>query len=249
MAIQIERISDTKIWVHDGTVSIAVFDTALGAVIEGALTIGSDLVSPSASELAAINGMTATAAELNYLDIATLGTGAASKAVVLDAGDDYTWPATGVLKTGVLKDKDGVILSSTNTQLNTLVTSPIINKISETVAYAQFTDGGGTTGTYTMTAPGIPATAVVLYAVVTAVTGFTGDTTALLSIGDGTDVDRYNTGLYDVFGNAALGLDVTAPSGLIYHTVTKQPVIAITKATDWGAGTTGSVSVKVIYIN
>ena len=44
--------------------------------------------------------MTASAAELNYLDIATLGTGAASKAVVLDAGDDYTWPATGVLTYG-----------------------------------------------------------------------------------------------------------------------------------------------------
>ena len=37
--------------------------------------------------------VTATAAELNYLDITTLGTGAASKAVVLDASSDYTWPA------------------------------------------------------------------------------------------------------------------------------------------------------------
>ncbi len=46
----------------------------------------------------------ATSTELNYLDIATLGTGAASKAVVLDAGDDYIWPATGVLTYGVLND-------------------------------------------------------------------------------------------------------------------------------------------------
>jgi len=46
-----------------------------------------------ADELAAIDGVTATAAELNYLDITTLGTGAASKAVVLDANGDYTWPA------------------------------------------------------------------------------------------------------------------------------------------------------------
>lgn len=42
-------------------------------------------------------GTTATAAELNYLDIATLGTGAASKAVVLDASGDYTYPATGTI--------------------------------------------------------------------------------------------------------------------------------------------------------
>lgn len=41
--------------------------------------------------------VTATAAELNYLDIATLGTGAASKAIVLDASGDYTFPATGTI--------------------------------------------------------------------------------------------------------------------------------------------------------
>ena len=46
--------------------------------------------------------VTATAAELNYNDIAALGTGAASKAVVLDSGEDYTWPNTGVLTLGVL---------------------------------------------------------------------------------------------------------------------------------------------------
>lgn len=49
-----------------------------------------------------LDNVTATAAEINYLDITTLGTGAASKAVVLDAGDDYTWPATGVLAAGVV---------------------------------------------------------------------------------------------------------------------------------------------------
>jgi len=42
-------------------------------------------------------GTTASAAELTYLDITTLGTGAASKAVVLDASGDYTYPATGTI--------------------------------------------------------------------------------------------------------------------------------------------------------
>lgn len=46
------------------------------------------------------NGVTATAAELNYNDIATLGTGAASKAVVLDGSANYTWPNTGTLTIG-----------------------------------------------------------------------------------------------------------------------------------------------------
>lgn len=40
---------------------------------------------------------TATAAELNYLDISSLGTGAASKAVVLNSSGDYTYPATGTI--------------------------------------------------------------------------------------------------------------------------------------------------------
>lgn len=65
-----------------------------------------------------IVGVTASAAELNYLDIATLGTGAASKAVVLDAGDDYTWPATGILTYGVLKDPAGTTLAATAAEIN-----------------------------------------------------------------------------------------------------------------------------------
>ena len=48
--------------------------------------------------------VSSTATELNYLDLTTLGTGAASKAVVLDSGDDYTWPSAGVFTYGVLND-------------------------------------------------------------------------------------------------------------------------------------------------
>jgi len=61
---------------------------------------------------------TATAVELNYLDITTLGTGAASKAVVLDSGDDYTWPATGVLTYGVLKDPAATTILATGAEIN-----------------------------------------------------------------------------------------------------------------------------------
>lgn len=44
-----------------------------------------------------VAAVTSTTTELNYLDITTLGTGAASKAVVLDANGDYVWPSTGQL--------------------------------------------------------------------------------------------------------------------------------------------------------
>ena len=51
---------------------------------------------PTAAEFNILTGVTASAAELNYNDITTLGTGAASKAVVLDAGGDYVMPAAGL---------------------------------------------------------------------------------------------------------------------------------------------------------
>jgi len=65
-----------------------------------------------------IVGVTASAAELNYNDIAVLGTGAASKAVVLDAGGDYVWPTNGFLKYFQLKDADDTLLSTTLEYIN-----------------------------------------------------------------------------------------------------------------------------------
>lgn len=62
--------------------------------------------------------VTSSGAELNYLDITTLGTGAASKAVVLDAGDDYIWPVTGIMTYGVLKDPAATTLGATAAELN-----------------------------------------------------------------------------------------------------------------------------------
>ena len=64
----------------------------------GVFSIAGTTVSSTAAELNVLDGVgaTLTFGELDYLDI-TLGTGAASKAVVLDAGEDFTWPATGIL--------------------------------------------------------------------------------------------------------------------------------------------------------
>lgn len=77
-------------------------DPDLIDVLEGVTASAAELnlldgVTASTAELNIVDGVTATAAELNYLDIATLGTGAASKAVVLDASGDYTYPATGTI--------------------------------------------------------------------------------------------------------------------------------------------------------
>lgn len=55
-----------------------------------------------ASDLTATIGTTATKAELNYLDITTLGTGAASKAVVLDATANYALPTLHTFRSGIV---------------------------------------------------------------------------------------------------------------------------------------------------
>jgi hypothetical protein len=76
--------------------------------------------------------VSSTSVELNYLDITTLGTGAASKALVLDAGDDYTWPATGILTYGVLKDSAGTTLNATAYEIN--MAADVSTKVEEVIA-------------------------------------------------------------------------------------------------------------------
>src|SRR3990167_3114516 len=67
MVIKLEKLSDT-VWalMNDATLLAEIDGSTIN--IRGTLKMGSDLVSPSASELAAINGLTATAAQLNVLD-------------------------------------------------------------------------------------------------------------------------------------------------------------------------------------
>lgn len=68
-----------------------------GTAYVDAIDLNGTAVTSSAAELNILTGVTATATELNYLDLTTLGTGAASKAVVLDASADYTYPAAATI--------------------------------------------------------------------------------------------------------------------------------------------------------
>lgn len=124
---------------------------------------------------------------------------------------------------------------------------PIV-KLTETVGYASFTDGGAAVGTYDLAVGTIPAGATFLYAAVTAVTGFAGDTSAALTIGDGTDVDRYNTSTVDVFSTAANGVAAGSPSGVLYHDAAKTPKLTITTASDWTSVSAGSLTVELYYL-
>lgn len=130
------------------------------------------------------------------------------------------------------------------------VDASIIDSFTETVTVAQFTDGGATVGTYVMS-QAIPAGALVLAARIGPVVGFAGDTTATLTIGDGSDVDRYNTGTPTVFTTAAVGVDAGVPSGLKLLTASNRPTLTITGTADFTSIVTnaaGVVTITIYYI-
>ena len=118
---------------------------------------------------------------------------------------------------------------------------------SQTIALANFTDGGGTTGTKDLNVS-IPAGAVYEQTLLTALTGFAGDTTATIQLGDGTDADRYSTGTPSVFTTAAAGADAGIPSGTRFHSGAKTPKVTITAGSDWGAVTAGAVTLVLVWL-
>lgn len=128
----------------------------------------------------------------------------------------------------------------------TQITAPNIVKISQTVLGSAFTDGGGTSGTKTLTTQ-IPVGAIFLYSVATVAVAFSGDTTAVLTIGDGTDVDRYNTGTPSVFTTGAK--EMGGPSGNRYHPTAATVMLTITGGSDFTAiNALGAVTVDLYYL-
>lgn len=125
------------------------------------------------------------------------------------------------------------------------LTSRGIKTVTETFTLSDFTDGGGASGTVDFT-DSLPVGAVVLRTLIEDVTGFAGDTSATVTIGDGTDVDRYSTGTPSVFTTIA-SVDAGAPSGTVFHAAAKTPKVTVTSATDFTSVTAGSITVSIIY--
>lgn len=117
--------------------------------------------------------------------------------------------------------------------------------IAETVNRSDFTDGGGAAGTYTMKQT-IPAGAIVWKTIIQDVTGFAGDTSAALIVGDGTDTDRYMTSTLNVFSDVA-AIDGGAISGTAIHTTAKTPVLTVTSNADFTNVSAGKLTVKIIF--
>lgn len=111
------------------------------------------------------------------------------------------------------------------------------------ILFSQFTDGGSTAGTYQVgfTLPvGFHIHRTQLYSV----TGFAGDTSAVITVGDGSDVDRLNAGTPSVFTTIA-GLDLGVPSGTTIVATAFRPTLTVTSGADFTSVSAGALSIRV----
>ena len=122
---------------------------------------------------------------------------------------------------------------------------PISGAIVQTVSYDDFTDGTGASGTLVLD-DGIPVGATVKRSFLQALTGFTGNVACTLTIGDGTDPDRYMTGTPSIFTTAAGETDLGAVSGTAYHTAAKSVTLTAAANSDWTAVTAGTMTVVIV---
>ena len=121
-----------------------------------------------------------------------------------------------------------------------------VNKISQAVALADFTNGGGAVGTLDLTDT-IPAGATYFQGNLLSVVGFAGDVSAALTVGDGTDVDRYNASTVNVFADIAGGVGLGTPSGTLYHATEATVTLTITVDADWDSVTAGGFTIEMFY--
>jgi len=131
---------------------------------------------------------------------------------------------------------------------NAKLGAPKIGVIQATIGVADFTDNEDTTGTYEFTDL-LPAGAVVQQTMISDVTGFAGDTSAVVTIGDGTDVDRYNTGTPNVFADAD-DISAGAVSGTAYDADEETPTVIVTTDSDFGLAVTngsGEMTITIFY--
>jgi hypothetical protein len=121
--------------------------------------------------------------------------------------------------------------------------------ICQRLLYTQFTDGLSTSGTKSLNGT-LPVGAYLDKAQVSNVTGFTGDTSAVVTISGGvdvtTDVDGYMTGTPSVFTTVA-GLVVGVPSGVRTVTTAGIPLVTVTSAADFTNVAAGAMTVTLFY--
>ena len=111
------------------------------------------------------------------------------------------------------------------------------------ILYSDFTDGGAAVGTLTCGFE-LPVGFLIEKTILKNVTGFTGNTSATITIGDGSDADRLNTGTPSVFTTVAT-IDGGAVSGTALVATAFKPVLTVTGDSNFTAITAGQLDIRV----
>jgi hypothetical protein len=115
---------------------------------------------------------------------------------------------------------------------NAKLKKPCLRVYQETIAVEDFTDNDDDTGEIDLSTT-IPAGAVFARTTIHGISGFAGDTSATIQVGDGSDPDRYNTGTPNVFAEAEEGVDMGVPSGTEFHDTEATPTVTVTTNSDF----------------
>lgn len=183
--------------------------------------------------------LTPSGDDLTLADGTILAGNASNLAAPVTPSGDVTMTRLGVYSVGAGK------------VTNAMQKVPKVVVYQEVCPVASFDDSGASAVGFLDLDTTIPAGAVFLSSAIHAIVGFAGDTSAVITLGDGSDVDRYNTGTPSVFTTAAAGVAVGAASGTVFHAAVKTPRVYVTGATDFSDIVTdgnGSVTVTLVYI-
>jgi hypothetical protein len=151
--------------------------------------------------------------------------------------------ADGIIEARFANGADAARMDGSSFSFSGLVA---IGAVSKTWSYDDMVDGGGDSGTIDFDDP-IPDGAIAIRAICVGLTGFTGDTSATLVIGDGTDVDRYMTGTPSVFTTNASGVDLGVVSGTAWHDDQKTPTATVTSNADFTSVSAGTITCGVFF--
>jgi len=133
------------------------------------------------------------------------------------------------------------------------VLGPLTRIIGQRVAYGDFTDGGGASATLALDEK-IPAGSRYKFAVINTTTAFTADTTAVVTIGDGSDADRFSPATDDksMYTTGVLTIDPADPAdagdGISEIEAETGITLTITGTGDWGDNVVaGEADVFIVY--
>jgi hypothetical protein len=188
-----------------------------------------------------------SAGEISLADTKILIGGAGGVAVGKDMSGDATIANTGALTITALAIETGMLAAAAVT--NEKMGGPKVGVIQQTVAVAAFDDSGTNAVGFIDLTDLLPAGAIVTQSMLSALTGFAGDTTATIQIGDGSTADRYSTGTPDVFSTAAF-ISLGVVSGTAYDLAAVTLRVTITGGSDFTAiisDGNGEVTITVFY--